>query len=179
MNHNWRHHCEFMVNSAHPGSSVPGILQARTLEIYRYTVTNKSVCRYVYVYALVHTYISPFLMAHQVKNLPVMQETQKIRVQFLSWEDPLKEGMATHSSILAWRIPMDRRALQARSIGSQRVEHNWSEWTHKHACNLWEPRGQYLRVFYFAFSFTDSIHFQSYLGHYTFLPVQWDWFISL
>ena len=113
MNHNWRHHCEFMVNSAHPGSSVPGILQARTLEIYRYTVTNKSVCRYVYVYALVHTYISPFLMAHQVKNLPVMQETQKIRVQFLSWEDPLKEGMATHSSILAWRMPMDKGAWWA------------------------------------------------------------------
>ena len=37
-----------------------------------------------------------------VKNLPAMQETQ---VQSLHWEDPLKKGMATHSSILAWRIP--------------------------------------------------------------------------
>ena len=45
-----------------------------------------------------------------VKNLPAMQETQ---VQSLGREDPLEEGMATHSSILAWRIPMDRRAWRA------------------------------------------------------------------
>ena len=43
-----------------------------------------------------------------VKNLPAMWE---IWVQSLVWEDPLEEGMATHSSILAWRIPMDRGAL--------------------------------------------------------------------
>ena len=47
------------------------------------------------------------LMAQTVKNLPAVQETQ---VQSLNWEDPLEEGMATHSSILAWRIPMDRGA---------------------------------------------------------------------
>ena len=47
------------------------------------------------------------LVAQLVKNLPAMQETQ---VRFLGWEDPLEEGMATHSSILAWRIPMDRGA---------------------------------------------------------------------
>ena len=41
-------------------------------------------------------------VAQMVKNLPAMQETQ---VQCLGWEDPLEEGMATHSSILAWRIP--------------------------------------------------------------------------
>ena len=41
-------------------------------------------------------------MAQMVKNLPEMQETQ---VQPLGWEDPLEKGMATHSSILAWRIP--------------------------------------------------------------------------
>ena len=42
-----------------------------------------------------------------VKNLPAMQETP---VQSLGWEDPLEEGMATHSSILAWKIHMDRGA---------------------------------------------------------------------
>ena len=42
------------------------------------------------------------LVAHTVKNLLAMQEMQ---VRSLSWEDPLKKGMATHSSILAWRIP--------------------------------------------------------------------------
>ena len=50
------------------------------------------------------------LVAQTVKNLPTMWE---IWVQSLGWEDPLEEGMATHSSILAWRIPMDRGAWQA------------------------------------------------------------------
>ena len=54
------------------------------------------------------------LLAQTVKNLPVMQETG---VQSLGWEDPLEEGMATQSSILAWRIPMDRRAWQATVHG--------------------------------------------------------------
>ena len=44
-------------------------------------------------------------MAQWVKNLPAMQETQAMWVRSLSEEDPLEEGMATHSSILAWRIP--------------------------------------------------------------------------
>ena len=39
-----------------------------------------------------------------------MQETQETQLQFLGWEDPLEEEMATHSSILAWRIPMDKEA---------------------------------------------------------------------
>ena len=45
-----------------------------------------------------------------VKNTPVMQETW---VRSLGWEDPWEEGMATQSSILAWRIPLDRRTWQA------------------------------------------------------------------
>ena len=49
------------------------------------------------------------------KNLPAMQETQ---VRSLGWEDPQEEGMATHSSILAWRIPMDRRAWQVTVHGA-------------------------------------------------------------
>ena len=48
-------------------------------------------------------------MAQTVKNLPAMWETW---VRSLGWEDPLEEGMATHSSILAWRISMDRGAWQ-------------------------------------------------------------------
>ena len=56
-------------------------------------------------------------MTQMVKNLPEMWETW---VQSLDWEDPLEEGMATHSSILAWRIPMDRGAWQAtQSMGLQ------------------------------------------------------------
>ena len=49
-----------------------------------------------------------------VKSLPVMQEAC---IRSLGWEDPLKEGTATHCSILAWRIPMDRGAWQATVHG--------------------------------------------------------------
>ena len=45
-----------------------------------------------------------------VKNLSAMQEPQEMQVRSLSWEDPSEEGIATHSTILAWRIPMDRGA---------------------------------------------------------------------
>ena len=50
------------------------------------------------------------LVVQMVKNLPALIET---RVQSLGWEDPLEEGMATHSSILAWRILMNRGAWRA------------------------------------------------------------------
>ena len=60
-------------------------------------------------------------VAQTVKNPPAMWDTW---VQSLDWEDPLEEGMETHSSILAWRIPMDREAWWASSMGSQRVRHN-------------------------------------------------------
>ena len=53
-------------------------------------------------------------MAQMVKNLPAVQEAW---VGSLSWEDPMEEGMATHSSILAWRIPMDRGAWWATVHG--------------------------------------------------------------
>ena len=58
-------------------------------------------------------------MAQWVKKQPVMQETQETQFQSLGQEDPLEEAMATHSSILAWRIPMDRGAWWLQSIGLQ------------------------------------------------------------
>ena len=63
-----------------------------------------------------------------VKNLPVMQKTW---VQSLGWKDTLEKGMATHSSIVAWRIPMDNGAWQLQSMGLQRVRHDWAtKYTH-------------------------------------------------
>ena len=59
-----------------------------------------------------------------VKNLPAKQET---RVQSLGQEDPLEKGMATHSSIPAWRIPWAEEPGGLQSIGSQRVRHDWSD----------------------------------------------------
>ena len=60
-------------------------------------------------------------MAQMVKNLPAMGEPQ---VQFLGQEDPLKKGMATHSSILAWRIPWTEEPGGLWSMGSKRVRHD-------------------------------------------------------
>ena len=61
------------------------------------------------------------LVAQTVKNLPAMRETW---VQSLGWEDPLEKEMATHSSILAWRIPWTEEPGKLQSIGSQRVRHD-------------------------------------------------------
>ena len=52
----------------------------------------------------------------QTENLPAMQETQ---VQSLGWEDPLEKGVATHSSILAWRIPQTEEPSGLQSMGLQ------------------------------------------------------------
>ena len=57
-------------------------------------------------------------MAQTINNLPAIQETQ---VGFLGWEDPLEEEMATHSNILAWRIPRREEPGSLHSMGSQRV----------------------------------------------------------
>ena len=60
-------------------------------------------------------------MAQLVKNPPIKWETW---VRTLSWEDPLVEGMATHYSILAWRIPWTEELGRVQPIGSQRVRHD-------------------------------------------------------
>ena len=60
-------------------------------------------------------------IAQMVKNMPAIQETW---VQSLGLEDPLEKGMATHSSILAWRIPQTEEPGGLQSTGSQRAGHN-------------------------------------------------------
>ena len=61
------------------------------------------------------------LVVQMVKNLPAMWET---RVQSLGWEDPLEKEMATHSNILAWKIPWTEEPGGLQSMGSQRVRHD-------------------------------------------------------
>ena len=61
------------------------------------------------------------LVAQTVKNPPAMRETW---VQSLGWEDSLEKGTATHSSILAWRIPLTEDPGRLQSMGSQRVRHD-------------------------------------------------------
>ena len=63
-------------------------------------------------------------MAQTVKNLSAVKEMEETWVQSLGWEDPPEEGMATHSSILAWRIPWTEESGRLRSMGSQRIRHD-------------------------------------------------------
>ena len=58
------------------------------------------------------------------KNPPAIQELQETRVWSMCPEDPLEKDMATHSSILAWRIPLKEEPGGLQSIGSQKVRHN-------------------------------------------------------
>ena len=60
-------------------------------------------------------------MVQTVKNMPAVQETE---VRSLGWEDPLEKGMATHSSILTWRILWTEEPGRVQSMGSQRARHD-------------------------------------------------------
>ena len=76
----------------------------------------------------------PFaLVAETVKNLPAMQE---IWVWYLNQEDPLEKGMATHSSVLAWRIPGTEEPGGLQSMGSQRFGQDWTTNTFTSAFSL-------------------------------------------
>ena len=73
-------------------------------------------------------------MAQVVKKPPATQETL---VWSLDWEDPLEKGMATHSSILTWRIPWTEEPGGLWSMGSQRVWLNWVTYTFKTSLVAW------------------------------------------
>ena len=74
-------------------------------------------------YKVTQSQISRQLVAQTVKNPAAMQETW---IWSLGWEDPLEKGMATYSSILAWKIPWAEEPGRPQSMGSQRVERDWT-----------------------------------------------------
>ena len=81
-----------------------------------------------YVSDLLNTHMrSISALAQMVKRLPAMRE---IRVQSLGWEDLLEKETATHSSILAWKIPGTEASGRLQSMGSQRVGHDWATSLH-------------------------------------------------
>ena len=71
-----------------------------------------------------------------VKNLPAMKERKEMPVQSLGQENPLEEGMATHSGILALKLPWTEAPGGLQSIGSQRAGHDRSEHIHIHITEL-------------------------------------------
>ena len=100
-----------------------------------------------------------------VKNLPAGQETL---VWFLVWKDALEEGMATHSNVLAWRIPWTEESGGLHSVGWERVGHDWATNTHFdllffffhfdfHTLNFWRERQKLYRNHTTALHFSASV----------------------
>ena len=87
----------------------------------------------IFLEHLIH--VQSFAGGSAVKNPSLIQETMlETWVWSLDQEDLLEEGMATHSSILAWRIPWTEEPGGLQSIGSQRGRHNWSNWARTQIC---------------------------------------------
>ena len=103
---------------------------------------------------------SHYLVAQTVKNLPATQETW---VWSLGLEDPLKKGVATHYSILAWRMPWTEEPGGLQSMGSQRVGHDW-------VTNISKSRRHAGYILYFYCLLTwlglDTIRCYGHLWHY-------------
>ena len=91
-------------------AELPTYLRVR----FVFVCVNMHMCVYLHLHIHIHTH-GASLVAQLVKNLPTMWETW---VQSLVWEDPLEEGVATLSSIFAWKIPMEREARQATVNGA-------------------------------------------------------------
>ena len=98
-------------------------------------------------------FIFGFPSSSVVKKLPAMQETQEMQVWSLGWEDPLEEGMATHSSILAWRITWTEEPRGLQSMGSQ--SQTGLKWPtmHAHICLYTDTVTSFFFFFTFFFKF--------------------------
>ena len=98
----------------------------RNLKTNKNCLRNKNILLYFSLsHYLAHSILKKgtFLVAQTVKDLPAMQETW---VLSLDQEDPLEKGMATHSNILAWRIPRTEEPGRPQSMELQRVRHKWA-----------------------------------------------------
>ena len=100
---------------------------------FLHTALNSLAC-------VVWLYLWASQVAQKVKNLPAVQESW---VWLLGQEDPLEKEMATHSSILVWRIPWTQEPGGLQSIGSQRVGQDWSDLARTHAINAFSKVVQF------------------------------------
>ena len=112
------------VDCSTPGFPVPHLLPDLSLNLPKF-MSIESVRPIISGRGETGIYLFPeigvSLVSQLVKNLPAVQETW---VQSLGWEDPLEKEMATHSSILAWKISWTEEPGELQSMGSQRVRHN-------------------------------------------------------
>ena len=130
---------------------------------------------------LINALSGAFLVSRTVKNLPTMLETL---VQSVGQEDPLQKGMATHSSILAWRIPWTEKPGRLQSIGLQRVGHDWahmrSDMQFASSKNSLDEEFNFfnreyaIHIFYIVLSVCESCIFQEI----SLLPNLWNWLME-
>ena len=122
----WFNICKSINILHHIKSTDKWIKKVCYINIHTHTYIHSSVIK-IWNFAICNNkdgFRGASLVAQMVKNLPAMQETP---VQSLGQEDPLEKGMATHSRILAWRIPWTEDPGRLQSMGSQRVRHNWTK----------------------------------------------------
>ena len=95
-------------------------------------LSYSSVCKQIFFSVMPSVFANrhPYLVVQTVKNLPAMWESW---IWSLGWGDSVEKGMATHSSILAWRIPMDRGVWQATVHGATKNK-TWLRELHTHRC---------------------------------------------
>ena len=108
---------------------IQGILQARTLEWVAFPFSSGSFKPRTgsRVSSIAEGYFSSWAIREAQKESACKTGEQEMQVWFLRWEDPLEEGMATHSSILACKVPWTEEPGELQFIMSQRVRHNWSD----------------------------------------------------
>ena len=111
----------------HPGS----YLWHAGSSIFSLAVLSRSIILLLF-HIYPQTFVDQCLVAQMVKNLPAIWETW---VRSLGWEDVLDEGVTTHSSILAWRIPWTEPG-RLQSMESQRVRHDWAASTFSKMFNI-------------------------------------------
>ena len=124
--HSWRGSINIYIYLYHKNVSIKkwNYLSFFTLTLSIWLYDPSKIC----FRSIKHTHeVYQCIAAQMVKHLPAMQE---IRVQSLGWEDLLEKETATHSSILAWRIPGTEASGRLQSMGSQRVGHDWATSLH-------------------------------------------------
>ena len=127
-------------------------MEIQTETLNTCTLKRKRRGREPFSWSNLHTrcmYYGASLVAQTVKNPPTMQETQ---VRSLGWADPQEKGVATHSSIHAWRIPWSKEPGGLQSVWSQRVGYDWLTHTHTH---------------------TTFMMFSEFYSHFTMRKLKW------
>ena len=114
-----------------------------------------------FCFCLVKRWVSP--VTHLVKNLPAIQETKETPVWSLGQEDPPKEEMATHSSILAWKTPWTEEPGRLQSMGLERVRHHWETKHRKEAVSKGRERGGSLTTPWQLFYYLINSYISPYL----------------